>query len=40
VKGIKRGVKTKFKAPKYSRKKETPIAVISAAIRGASLKGL
>ncbi len=37
---MKRGEKTKSSAPKYSRKNETPIAVISAAMRGASRSGL
>ncbi len=38
--GMKRGEKTKYSAPKYSRKKDTPMAVIRAAMRGALRSGL
>jgi hypothetical protein len=37
---MKRGEKTKYSAPKYSRKKDTPMAVIKAAMRAASRRGL
>ena len=37
---MNRGEKTNCSAPKNSRKNETPMAVISAAMRGASRSGL
>ena len=38
--GMKRGENTNCRAPKNSRKNDTPMAVISAAILGASRSGL